>query len=118
MFYIRENGIPQKLDLSDPTDLDRLVAWEKEQKEARAAGRNPNRIALSEIPASGGHVKISTVFLNADHNLSHSGPPVLWETMIFWPEHDLDEWTERYTSEADAKAGHEVAVALVKEAIR
>lgn len=26
---------------------------------------------------------ISTVFLGVDHGLSHGGPPVLWETMVF-----------------------------------
>lgn len=30
-----------------------------------------------------GSVKISTVFLGLDHNYSDSGPPVLWETMVF-----------------------------------
>ena len=53
---------------------------------------------------------VSTVFLVIDH--SHGfGPPLLFETMIFGGKHDQDQW--RYTSRADAIAGHEAAITLV-----
>src|SRR3990172_4583809 len=59
-------------------------------------------------------VYISTVFLGLDHSFSDGELPVLWETMIFangqsWATH-LDEYQQRYTSLADAKAGHKEAV--------
>jgi hypothetical protein len=66
------------------------------------------RVAVDEI----GDVKVSTVFLGLDHG-DGDGPPVLWETMIFGGVHDGD--CERYTSRADAEAGHARAVVLVKQ---
>jgi hypothetical protein len=30
-----------------------------------------------------GDYQVSTVFLGLDHNFSHQGPPVLWETIAF-----------------------------------
>ena len=52
-------------------------------------------------------VSVSTVFLGSDHSY-HDGPPVLWETMVFGGPHN--EWCQRYTSHADALAGHKAAV--------
>jgi hypothetical protein len=59
---------------------------------------------------------ISTVFLGYDHSHSLSGPPVLWETMIFEDYvRDPESWGEdiylnRHTSHADAIVGHAEAV--------
>jgi hypothetical protein len=54
---------------------------------------------------------VSTIFLGLDHNFLGSGPPVLWETMIFAEtEAKLDapynDFQKRYTSQEDALAGH------------
>ena len=55
---------------------------------------------------------VSTVFLGLDHSFFGS-PPLLWETMIFGgPEHGYEE---RYSSRADAVAGHAKAVALASK---
>ncbi len=59
-------------------------------------------------------VQISTVFLSLDHNLS-DGPPVLWETMVFGGL--LDGEQDRYTSKADALAGHHAICERVRAAI-
>jgi hypothetical protein len=88
-----------------------------------------------------GRASVSTVFLGLDHNWSDDGQPVLWETMIFQPYRnqpythffarrrpggvgawtwarvrrgifDGDMW--RYTTRADAVAGHDAAVRLVE----
>ena len=59
-----------------------------------------------------GDVHVSTVFLGLDHSFG-SGPPVLWETMIFGGEHD--QYQERYTSKEAALEGHKKALALVGE---
>lgn len=60
-----------------------------------------------------GDVRVSTVFLGLDHNFV-GGEPVLWETMIFGGPHD--GYQDRYTSRADAEAGHLKAVELAKAA--
>lgn len=49
-------------------------------------------------------IVVSTVFLGLDHNFFDTGPPILWESMVF--EGPLDQAQERYTSRADALVGH------------
>jgi hypothetical protein len=54
---------------------------------------------------------VSTIFLSLDHSFSRSGPPVLWETMVFDERDDghrtaLEDYTRRYTSKLDALEGH------------
>lgn len=51
---------------------------------------------------------ISTVFLGIDHSFQ-SGPPVLFETMVFGDDgEDVDTW--RYHTWTEAEAGHELLV--------
>ena len=57
-----------------------------------------------------GDADVSTVFLGTDHAWN-GGPPVLWETMVFGGA--LDGECVRYTSHADAVAGHAAMVARV-----
>lgn len=47
---------------------------------------------------------VSTVYLGFDHSFGDDGKPALWETMVFGGESDM--YQERYTSHADAAAGH------------
>lgn len=61
----------------------------------------PRRVAISKI----GDWEISTVFLAFDHGWSADGPPILWELMTFGPP-PWDEYQERFSSRADALAGH------------
>lgn len=62
----------------------------------------------------GPECRISTVFLGVDHQHVPGGPPILWETMVF-DANGRDWGCERYTSEADAIAGHGVALAWARE---
>ena len=59
-----------------------------------------------------GQVQISTIFLCFDHSFGE-GEPVLFETLIIDGEHD--QYQERYTNKVAALAGHDQAVALVKD---
>lgn len=70
--------------------------------ESRKAGRVGN----DTLPNG---VRVSTVWLGLNHQWG-DGPPILWETMIFGGPHDA--YQERYSSHADAVAGHAKAVAL------
>ena len=76
--------------------------------ELDAAFGDPRRIIASETI---GDVRVSTAFLVLDHGFNDEGPPTLWETMIFGGEHD--GFQERYTSAAEARAGHVRAVVMV-----
>jgi hypothetical protein len=60
------------------------------------------RVALDEVQ----DWSVSTVFLGLDHNFSSTGDPVLFETMVFDEDH-LSHGMERYSSWAEAAAGHE-----------
>lgn len=61
-----------------------------------------------------GDVRVSTVFLGLDHQHVPGGPPLIFETMVFGG--DLDDEMERYTTEAQAVAGHAYMVARVRAA--
>jgi hypothetical protein len=59
-------------------------------------------------------IMVSTVFLALDHNWG-DGPPVLWETLVFGGL--LDGEMNRYTSRADALAGHQAMCRRVIESL-
>ncbi len=82
-----------------------LMVW------ARWFGNDYNRILKRDKVSK--DVRVSTVFLGLDHAFG-SGPPILWETMIFGGKEDL--YQDRYTSHEDAMIGHELALALAKKA--
>lgn len=61
------------------------------------------RVAESTLPNGRW---VSTVWLGIDHSFG-SGPPLIFETMVFESEDDLSELDcERYSTEAEAVAGH------------
>jgi len=68
------------------------------------------RVALSKLVEDKMAVDVSTVFLGLDHNYG-SGPPILFETMIFGGKHS--DYQERYCTWEEAEEGHKRAVALV-----
>lgn len=64
---------------------------------------------------------VSTVWLGIDHNFTMSGPPLIFETMVFPPGDESgdgglyseEEYCERYPTEAAAQAGHDRALSWV-----
>jgi hypothetical protein len=68
-------------------------------------------VAYTEI----GPYRVSTVWLGLDHSWGH-GPPLIFETMVFGPEsaggYDMD--CRRYSTEEQARAGHDETVTLVR----
>lgn len=49
-------------------------------------------------------IAVSTVWQGHDHSLGLSGPPIIFETMIFGGLRSHEYW--RYATEDQAKAGH------------
>lgn len=92
-YILDEKGEPKVVD---------LMTWARwfERGIGRLVGQSP----LGEKGS------VSTVFLGLDHRFGNDGPPILWETMIFGGPHD--GYQERYSSKADAVAGHAKAVML------
>jgi hypothetical protein len=82
-------------------DLMRWAAWYENSIDERV-------VAKTEI-ADG--VMVSTVFLSLNHGYG-SGPPILFETMVFYGP--LDSEMERCSTWAEAEAMHAKMVALVK----
>ena len=82
------------------TDLISGAQWFEQNPDRR-------RVAYTELEPQ--NCQVSTVFLGVDHSFN-GGPPVLWETMVFGLE---NEFMERYTSHADALAGHAEIVAKI-----
>jgi hypothetical protein len=71
-----------------------------------------NFVAQDEL----GSIRVSTVFLGIDHNLSGKGPPLLFETMIFGGTHN--DYQKRYSTYKEAEEGHKEACKLAFENIR
>jgi hypothetical protein len=66
------------------------------------ANPHARRVAATEFDG----ITVSTVFLGTDHAFG-SGPPVLWETMVFGAPQPWDEYQQRYTSRLQALATHD-----------
>jgi hypothetical protein len=54
------------------------------------------------------HLSVSTIFLGIDHNFLETGPPILWETMVFY--NGKSNEMRRYASRSAAMAGHQAMV--------
>lgn len=67
------------------------------------------RVAATEV----GQIHVSTVWLGMDHNWG-GGPPLIFETMAFGPGSWSELLAARYSTEAEARAGHQQAVALAR----
>lgn len=94
------------LDGHTPVKTDNLQEWaEKFDRE--------NRIVKQET-IDRGHglepVKVSTVFLGLDHSFG-SGPPILFETMVFGGHLDERQW--RCSTWEQAEIQHQDACLLV-----
>jgi hypothetical protein len=89
-------------DKGEPIACNDIAEWGRWFKK-----NDVRRVALDMV----GTVKLSTVFLGLDHNWQ-SGPPILFETMIFGGPHD--EYQDRYATRAEAVANHARLLALLK----
>jgi RimJ/RimL family protein N-acetyltransferase len=94
-WILKADGTP----VEEP-DLERWAHWMTDP--------HARRVAWTEV----GEWTVSTVFLGIDHSFG-SGPPVLWETMVFGPD-PWDEAQWRYTTRAAALAEHEQIVEHVR----
>jgi hypothetical protein len=59
-----------------------------------------------------GGYDVSTVYVGVNHNFG-DGPPLIFETMVFQNGSARDEFMERYSTEDEAKRGHENIVGMV-----
>lgn len=74
-----------------------LTTWGK-----KLGDQDYKRVASTMLPDG---TWISTVWIGLDHRFNDDGPPLIFESMAFrGSESDLD--CERYSTEAEAIAGH------------
>jgi hypothetical protein len=69
------------------------------------------RVAETQV----GDRRVSTIFLGLDHHFLNSGPPLLFETMVFSP--DGSEYQERCSTWQEAEEQHARAIAWTKRKI-
>lgn len=61
-------------------------------------------VAVDELPKG---FTVSTVWLGMKSGMSYNPAPLIFETMVFWPNSSSEADTDRYATEAEAKKGHE-----------
>lgn len=96
-YVLDENGQPRREN--------DVIAWAKAYEANRTVARTVIGTAL-----------VSTVFLGIDHSFGMAANPILFETMVFWPGHELDEEQQRYETRSDAEVGHAKWVLRVEQA--
>ena len=75
-----------------------------------------------DLKTTVGNYQVSTVDLGLNHQFDPSLPPLYYETMIFKIENEkinFEDWyCERYTTEEEARVGHEKAIEYVKKELK
>lgn len=109
-YILDEDGNPRR-----ETNMLKWAMWLGHSH--KSTGKDNRIIQQDHFQVHGQEIMVSTVFLGLDQRpyrgrKVRTGKPVLWETMIFGG--DRDGYMDRYTSRADAVAGHAVALALAK----
>ena len=89
-------------DHNEPVECHNLMQWGEWLQKA-------NRIVKQDKVGKVGEVLVSTVFFGLDHSFG-SGPPLLFETMIFGGERD--GYQERCSTWAEAEKMHQEAMQL------
>jgi hypothetical protein len=88
-----------------PVKCNDLLAW------ADAFEHSDNQVAFDRID----DIQISTVFLGVDHAHGQSGPPMLFETMVYGGE--LDKQTERCSTWDEAEVMHKKMLQRVQDSL-
>lgn len=96
--WIRETG-----EVRRARDLAELNAWR---------AQNSTQLVETRVCVA----RVSTIFLTSSHNFLGSGPPLLWETLVFGGP--MDGAGDRYATQEEALAGHADLVAQVRAAFR
>jgi len=77
------------------------------------ANRHLWRVGLDEVD----NYRVSTVFLCLDHNFSKTGPPIMFETMIFLKDSWSEVYCKRYASWGAADLGHKLVVQKLESGV-
>lgn len=86
----------------NPMDFEQWVGWTERRD------MDYKRVAETTV----GNTWISTVWIGLNYDWSRKGPPLIFETMIFGGPMNEETW--RWSTEAEALAGHEEVVTMVR----
>ena len=104
----------------EPLTLEEWSALFEAAKESAATAADYRHVGrdMYVLDALGREHGVSTVWLGLDHSLGPPSRPLIFETMIFCHNHScaLDESRWRYSTEAEAEAGHIAACTFVRSA--
>lgn len=92
-----------------PTDLITWARWFEDNHGNRHVGND-------FVDTPDGKIRVSTVFLGLDHNFSPAGPPLLFESLVFFADGETGDM-DRYNSWNDAARGHARILAAVRELV-
>ena len=92
------------LDGKTPVQCEDLIEW------ATWLEKADRHVALDMVYG----MRVSTVFLGLDHNFYEEGPPVLFETMVFFGMSGQSIFQDRYCTWDEAEAGHKLAVEAIR----
>jgi hypothetical protein len=92
-----------KLDGKTPVPCEDTIEW------AIWFDKADRHVALDKFWG----IKVSTVFLGMDHSWN-DGPPVLFETMVFFGKSWCDVYQDRYCTWEEAEVGHTQVVKAMR----
>jgi hypothetical protein len=99
------------LEGHEAVPCDDLMAWGRWYETAE------RQVDRTEV----GHFTVSTVFLGLDHGWSESGPPILFETMMFTRNDqrraEFEDYQTRCSTWDEAVAMHAEAVRVARAAL-
>tara|TARA_R110002072_G_scaffold269651_1_gene428951 strand:- start:257 stop:601 length:345 start_codon:yes stop_codon:yes gene_type:complete len=99
------------LDGHTPVKCEDTLKWGKWFESAnRVVKKDTAKVTLNGHNV--GEIRVSTVFLGVDYNLSDIGEPLLFETMVFGGE--LDQHCDRCSTWEAAEKMHELWIEKVK----
>lgn len=115
LYYKLENKLPVAICREEAFKLDD-ISHIKDRRIASSGFRvwqyrKPKRKGYKTAPKRCS-VWVSTVFLLIDHNYMNDGPPILFETMVFFQRRSgrrspIESEQRRYATYAEAEIGHE-----------
>lgn len=88
-----------------PVEIQDLYRWGRWMESAK------RRVRKTTLP---NNIDVSTIFLGLEHNFGMDGAPIVFETMVFRGD-DGGGDERRYTTYADAVAGHKKIVQAIKD---
>lgn len=72
------------------------------------------RVSHDYVDGNGFSATVSTVFLGTDHNFFDKGPPLLFETMVFYGTSFSDAYCDRCSTSAEARSNHAAVLAALR----